>query len=140
VGSFGPKVLLVSTPSRFRDAVRDALVQAEYTVFEADSIDYALDALHRERFAVVVASQVVGSSSGTDLLRRAKGTYPSTVVALLDQGARREHHDDLDVAIRMPVPPAAIADRLRAFVPAQSATALAQRREAPTREIEVARD
>jgi DNA-binding NtrC family response regulator len=78
-------VLVVADESAVRESVR-ALLEPEYTVFEAADADAALEVLGARAVDVVVLDQPPSGAPGIDVLSRLKACDPSVVVVMSTAG------------------------------------------------------
>jgi DNA-binding response OmpR family regulator len=123
-------------PSRFCDALAEALAASEFLVRSAPDVPTALEAFDEDKFAAVVAQAQLGARSGMWLLEWLKVLQPTTFTTLLSARSdveRRAHHK-IDLVLRAPLPPGAIVGRLAALAPVCRTWEPKSTR--PTREVE----
>jgi DNA-binding response OmpR family regulator len=89
---------------------------AEFRVRVADTVPAALEAFERENAAAVIAQAQMGTRSGVWLLEWTKVLQPTTFTVLLSLDSQLES-GNVDLTLRLPLPPSAIVGRLGALAP-----------------------
>jgi DNA-binding NtrC family response regulator len=77
------RILVVDDHPTIREATSELLVTQGYEVESAGSVAEALDAIGRERFAVVVTDVGLPDRPGWEVARAAKERHPETIVILV---------------------------------------------------------